>query len=63
MISALLTRYDTAHGYPNLDILDEDENTIAKIIIPTDSIDTSFHHAINNVKTNAHYYLETFGQG
>ena len=63
MISALLTRYDTAHGYPNQDILDKDENTIAKIIIPTDSIDTSFHHAINNVKTNAHYYLETFGQG
>jgi hypothetical protein len=63
MISALLTRYDTAHGYPNQDILDEDENTIAKIIIPTDSIDTSFRHAINNVKTNAHYYLETFGQG
>ena len=33
MISALLTRYDTAHGYPNQDILDEDENTIAKIIL------------------------------
>ena len=63
MISALLTRCDTARGYPNQYILDKDENTIAKIIIPTDSIDTSFHHAINNVKTNAHYYLETFGQG
>jgi hypothetical protein len=57
-----LTRYDTAHGYPHQDILDKDENTIAKIIIPTDSLDTAFHHAINDLKTNAHRYLETFGQ-
>ena len=33
-----------------------------KIIIPTDSIDKAFHHAINELKTNAHRYLETFGQ-
>jgi hypothetical protein len=33
-----------------------------KIIIPTDSIDKAFHHANNELKTNAHRYLETFGQ-
>lgn len=57
-----LTRYDTAHGYPHQDILDKDENTLAKIIIPTDDLDEAFHHAINDLKTHAHRYLETFGQ-
>lgn len=57
-----LTRYDTAHGYPHQDILDKDENTLAKIVIPTDDLDEAFHHAINDLKTHASRYLKTFGQ-
>ena len=55
-----LTRYDTAHGYPHQDILDKDENTLAKIVIPTDDLDEAF--AIHDLKTHARRYLETFGQ-
>jgi hypothetical protein len=62
MISALPTRCDKARRYHLQDIRDKDETTIAKIIIPTDSIDKAFHHAINDLKTNAHRYLETFEQ-
>ena len=57
-----LTRYDTAHGYPHQDILDQDQNTLAKIVIPTDDLDEAFHYAIHDIKTHARRYLETFGQ-
>jgi len=55
-----LTRYDTAHGDPHQDILDQNENTLAKIIIPTDDLDEALHYAINDLKTHAHRYLESF---
>ena len=56
-----LTRYDTTHGYPHQDILDQDENTLAKIVIPTDGLEAAFYDAIHDLKTRALRYLETFG--
>jgi len=57
-----LTRYDTAHGYPHQDILDKEENVLAKMVIPTDDLNTAFRYAIHDLKTHALRYLEAFGQ-
>ena len=57
-----LTRYDTAHGYAHQDILDENEKPLAKLLLPTDDLNEAFHHAINDLQTNAKSYLVTFGK-
>jgi len=47
-------------SFESIRILDQNENTLAKIIIPTDDLDEALHYAINDLKTHAHRYLESF---
>ena len=56
-----ICRYDTAHGFAHLDVLDNKRRVIHKIAVPGEpSYRRAIEHALNDLKTNYQKYWEAF---
>jgi hypothetical protein len=59
-----ICRYDTAHGYAHLDVLDTHRNVIKKVALPSNlSYKEALNYAINDLKANCKKYSRNFREG
>ena len=55
-----ITRYDTAHGYANRDVLGLTDGLRGKLLLGRLTNNEAFEYAIRDLKENAEIYLEDF---